>query len=102
MKCRADTRGCIYNIDKYNIVCHLWKGYKMKMYRVSLLPQGNNILTTIIGYFPHREEAERHIKYQLYDDFLYYFNPEKRQQIINNRYVIDEIDIDLLDNFGKR
>lgn len=72
----------------------------MKMYRVSLLPQGKNILTTTIGYFPHREEAERHIKYQLYDDFLYYFDSEKRQQIVNNRYVIDEVDIDLLEREG--
>ena len=69
------------------------------MYRVTLLPQSGNILPTVIGYFPHREEAELHIKYQLYDDFLYYFNPEELQKIIRNRYIIDEIDIDLLDNY---
>ena len=74
----------------------------MIMYRVSLLPQSKNISTTIIGYFTYREDAEWHIKYQLYDDFLYYFDSEKKQQVINNRYIIDEVDIDLLDNFGKR
>ena len=78
----------------------------MKMYRVTLLSESDNILPTIIGYFPHREDAERHIKYQLYDDFLYYFDPKKLQQIINNRYIIDELDyldefdIDFLYNLG--
>ena len=79
---------------------------KMKMYRVTLLSPSDNILPTIIGYFPHREDAERHIKYQLYDEFLYYFDSKKMQQIINNRYIIDELeyidefDIDFLYNLG--
>lgn len=69
----------------------------MMMYKVVQLPFSEYVQETVLGYFTNAETAEIYIKYNMLDDYYYFFDQHKEKIEIKNKYKIYVVDVDILE-----